>query len=90
MLIIIAILVIGLGSMIQWDNLPLFSPNHKEISIWSVVTPAVFTSFGFQVIFHTLTNYCNKNAKNDVFIWKLNSWNSIYNLDLWYSYCSTS
>ncbi|KJV80383.1 tryptophan/tyrosine permease family protein [Rickettsia hoogstraalii str. RCCE3] len=28
-----------------------------------VVTPVVFTSFGFQVIFHTLTNYCNKNAK---------------------------
>ncbi|MGG2344011.1 aromatic amino acid transport family protein [Rickettsia amblyommatis] len=68
--------------MIQWDNLPLFSPNCKEISIWGVVTPVVFTSFGFQVIFHTLTNYCNKNAKDGVFIWKLNSFNSIYNLDL--------
>ncbi|AFC71106.1 aromatic amino acid transport family protein [Rickettsia australis] len=63
LLIIIAILVIGLVSMIQWDNLPLFSPNYKEISIWSVVTPVVFTAFGFQVIFHTLTNYCNKDAK---------------------------
>ncbi|WP_218460692.1 aromatic amino acid transport family protein [Rickettsia sp. TH2014] len=46
-LLIIAILVIGLVSMIQWDNLPLFSPNYKEISIWGVVTPVVFTSFGF-------------------------------------------
>nr|WP_236609814.1 aromatic amino acid transport family protein [Rickettsia gravesii] len=82
MLIIIAILVIGLVSMIQWDNLLLFSPNYKEISIWGVVTPVVVTSFGFQVIFHTLTNYCNKNAKDGVFIWKLNSCNSIYNLDL--------
>lgn len=63
LLIIIAILVIGLVSMIQWDDLPLFSPNYKEISVWGVVTPIVFTSFGFQVIFHTLTNYCNKNAK---------------------------
>ncbi len=34
LLIIIAILVIGLVSMIQWDNLPLFSPNYKEIYIW--------------------------------------------------------
>ncbi len=63
LLIIIAILVIGLVSMIQWDNLPLFSANYKEISIWGVVIPVVFTSFGFQVIFHTLTNYCNKDAK---------------------------
>ncbi|MEY4463064.1 MAG: hypothetical protein RLZZ81_35 [Pseudomonadota bacterium] len=63
LLIIIAILVIGLVSMIQWDDLPLFSSNYKEISVWGVVTPIVFTSFGFQVIFHTLTNYCNKNAK---------------------------
>lgn len=63
LLIIIAILVIGLVSMIQWDDLPLFSPNYKEISVWGVVTPIVFTSFGFQVIFHALTNYCNKNAK---------------------------
>ena len=77
--------------MIQWDNLPLFSPNYKEISIWGVVTPVVFTSFGFQVIFHTLTNYCNKNAKDDDFIWKLNSCNSIY--IIWACsilYCSTS
>ncbi|MCX4079918.1 hypothetical protein N7280_04800 [Rickettsia rhipicephali] len=43
MLIIIAILVIGLGSMIQWDNLPLFSPNYKEISIiWGVSNSGSF------------------------------------------------
>ncbi|MCZ6904002.1 MAG: hypothetical protein O7C59_00185 [Rickettsia endosymbiont of Ixodes persulcatus] len=80
-LLIIAILVIGLVSMIKWDDLPLFSPNYKEISIWGV-TPVVFISFGFQVIFHTLTNYCNKNAKDGVFIWKLNTCSSIHNLDL--------
>ncbi|WP_392506864.1 hypothetical protein ACE5D9_02450 [Rickettsia sp. 2024-CO-Wats] len=68
--------------MIQLDNLLLFSPNYKEISIWCIITPVVFTSFGFQVIFHTLTNDCNKNAKDGVLIWKLNSCNSIYNLDL--------
>lgn len=62
-LIVIAILIIGLIAMIKWYNLPLFSSRYKEILVWSEITPVVFTSFGFQVIFHTLTNYCNKNAR---------------------------
>ncbi len=62
-LIVIAILIIGLIAMIKWYNLPLFSSRYKEILVWSEIIPVVFTSFGFQVIFHTLTNYCNKNAK---------------------------
>lgn len=62
-LIVIAILIIGLIAMIKWHNLPLFSSRYKEILVWSEIIPVVFTSFGFQVIFHTLTNYCNKNAK---------------------------
>lgn len=63
LLIIIAILIIGLVSMIKWYDLPLFSSRYKEILVWSEIIPVVFTSFGFQVIFHTLTNYCNKNAR---------------------------
>ncbi|MGI4753026.1 MAG: amino acid permease [Janthinobacterium lividum] len=62
-LIVIAILIIGPIAMIKWYNLPLFSSRYKEILVWSEITPVVFTSFGFQVIFHTLTNYCNKNAR---------------------------
>lgn len=62
-LIVIAILIVGLIAMIKWYNLPLFSSRYKEILVWSEITPVVFTSFGFQVIFHTLTNYCNKNAR---------------------------
>ena len=59
---------IGLVAMIEWDNLPLFSRNYKKISVCGIVTPVVFTSFGFQVIFYTLTNYYNRDAKDGIFI----------------------
>lgn len=58
---VIAVLVVSLLSMINWDNLPLFSSQYQEISIWRIIIPIAFTCFGFQVIFHTLTNYCNKD-----------------------------
>lgn len=60
---IVAVLIIGLLFSIHWSNLPLFSDHYMEISTWTAVIPIVFTSFGFQVIFHTLTNYCHKDAK---------------------------
>lgn len=60
---IVAVLIIGLLFSIHWSNLPLFSDHYTEISTWTAVIPIVFTSFGFQVIFHTLTNYCHKDAK---------------------------
>lgn len=56
------ILILGLASMISFRDMPLVASSYKDISIWRAVIPVVFTSFGFQVIFHTLTNYCNKNA----------------------------
>ena len=59
LLAVITILVAGLASMINWSDLPLFAPNYKDFAVWRAV---VFTSFGFQVIFHTLTNYCNKDV----------------------------
>ena len=63
MLAVVTILVAGIVSTINWSNLPLFTENYANISIWKMAAPVVFTTFGFQVIFHTLTNYCNKNAK---------------------------
>lgn len=58
---VMAVLVIGLLSVINWSDLPLFSSQYQDISIWRAIIPIAFTCFGFQVIFHTLTNYCNKN-----------------------------
>lgn len=55
------ILIVGLSSMITFTDLPLVAKSYSNVSIWYAIVPVVFTSFGFQVIFHTLTNYCNKN-----------------------------
>lgn len=71
LVIIIFVLVIGLLSIVNWNNLPLFTNSYDDISMWRVIVPVVFTAFGFQVIFHTLTNYCNKDANllKSAFFW---------------------
>jgi tyrosine-specific transport protein len=60
---IVTILLAGLALSITWTDLPLFTEKPLDISAFAVVMPVLFTSFGFQVIFHTLTNYCHKDAK---------------------------
>jgi len=71
LIIVIAILLVGLVSMINWNNLPLFGQSYDNLSTWSSIIPVLFTAFGFQVIFHTLTNFCNKDKKilKSVFFW---------------------
>lgn len=71
LIIVSSILILGLVSMINFSDVPLVAENFKDVSIWRAIVPVVFTSFGFQVIFHTLTNYCNKNAKvlKRAFLW---------------------
>lgn len=71
LLIIVSFLMAGLLSGINWSSLPLFAENYQDINIWRIILPVMFTSFGFQVIFHTLTNYCNSNAKilKKAFFW---------------------
>ncbi len=70
-LVVVGILVAGLLSSVNWHNLPIFSDSYKKISVWMIVIPVVFTAFGFQVIFHTLTNYCQKDSRllKTVFFW---------------------
>ncbi len=62
LLAIVSILIASLLFAVDWSHLPLFSDNALSISSWSVVIPVVFTSFGFQVIFHTVSNYCHMDA----------------------------
>ena len=71
LLAVVAILIIGLALAVEWSHLPLFSEHYTDLSVWSGIIPVVFTSFGFQVIFHTLTNYCHQNAKmlKQAFFW---------------------
>lgn len=71
LLVVIAILIAGLAISVEWSNLPLFSDQYGDLTVWTAIIPVVFTSFGFQVIFHTLTNYCNKNPSilKQAFLW---------------------
>ena len=71
LLIIVAILVVGLVSTMTFGELPLIAENYNHISVWKTIIPAIFTSFGFQIIFHTLTNYCHKDVKvlKKAFLW---------------------
>lgn len=68
---VIAFLVIGMLFLINFNNLPLFSENYSSILSWQALIPITFTCFGFQVIFHTLTNYCHKDPKmlKKAFFW---------------------
>lgn len=68
---VVAILIAGLAITIDWSELPLFSEHYGSSSVWVALIPVVFTSFGFQVIFHTLTNYCSKNVNmlKQAFLW---------------------
>ncbi|MBS0654979.1 MAG: amino acid permease, partial [Verrucomicrobia bacterium] len=68
---VVLLLVVGLTLSIEWSNLPLVSRQYTDLASWAAVVPVVFTSFGFQVIFHTLTNYCGKDPKvlKSAFFW---------------------
>lgn len=71
LLAVVAILLIGLIFAVDWSALPLFPEQTISLVEWMAIIPVVFTSFGFQVIFHTLTNYCDKNVKmlKRAFLW---------------------
>lgn len=58
---VFSLLIIGLVSSLEWTNLPLMSAQSGDWLSWRTLIPVVFTSFGFQVIFHTLTNYCDRD-----------------------------
>nr|MBA3978683.1 amino acid permease [Nitrosopumilus sp.] len=63
LLAVVGILIVALTLTINWTRLPLVSEHYNEPLVWISIIPVVFTSFGFQVIFHTLTNYCNFDVK---------------------------
>ncbi len=60
---IIGILVFCLILTVNWAHIPLFGDSWNNFSALCAILPLIFTSFGFQVIFHTLTDYCNKDSK---------------------------
>jgi tyrosine-specific transport protein len=71
LLAVFFILIFGL--LLKTDLKTLFSYSNINLKLEDVsnVIPVIFTSFGFQVIFHTLTNHCKNDAKilKQVFFW---------------------
>jgi tyrosine-specific transport protein len=70
-LIVAGVLILALACSINGKRVPLLVGKYAEFSSWSVVIPVVFTSFGFQVVFHTLSDYCDRNKEvlHKVFFW---------------------
>lgn len=64
------LLIIGLLTKIDIVKLPI-SPIELNFDVWRIALPVVFTSFGYQMVIHSLTTYC-KNDKiqlKRVFFW---------------------
>jgi tyrosine-specific transport protein len=60
---VVLLLIAGLIASIEWNHLPWLAVNYNSFAAWQTLIPVVFTSFGFQVIFHTMTNYCQADAR---------------------------
>lgn len=67
----VAMLIGGLAITVEWSDLPLYSQQYSDPRVWAALIPVVFTSFGFQVIFHTVSNYCDMEARvlKKAFFW---------------------
>jgi tyrosine-specific transport protein len=68
---VMALLFVALIAKVDFFKLPTETGNTWSLTTWSACIPVVFTSFGFQVIFHTITDYCEKDKLilKKVFFW---------------------
>lgn len=55
------LLIFGLLTKIDISKLPI-NPMELNFDAWRIALPVVFTSFGYQMVIHSLTTYC-KNDK---------------------------
>jgi tyrosine-specific transport protein len=63
MLLVGALLVCGLIGYAPWDGTILYSKKFVNFGKIMAAVPVLFTSFGFQVVFHTISDYCAMNPK---------------------------
>lgn len=68
-LAIFSILIVAMIGIVDCTQIPWFAEVHIK-NVAEVIT-VVFTSFGYQVIFHTLRDYCGKDANilRKAFLW---------------------
>lgn len=58
---ITTVILIAVLWQLDFSNLPVTPQTTLDFKDVNLAVPIVFTSFGFQVVFHTLTNYTNKD-----------------------------
>lgn len=65
------LLIACLLPFIPFSHLPTAPHVASSLKSWTVALPVLFTSFGFHVIFHTISTYLNlqKEALKRVFLW---------------------
>ncbi len=61
LLVFFMLIVCGLLYKVEFSHLPLLSNTAVNLRSWTIALPILFTSYGFQVIFHTITNFCDKD-----------------------------
>jgi tyrosine-specific transport protein len=61
LLIFFALLVLGLLYKVDSTHLPLVEELSFQLDSWTGAIPLLSTSFGFQVVLHTLTNFCDRD-----------------------------
>jgi tyrosine-specific transport protein len=62
-IIIAGMLILAMAFSLDFSKANFVPDNKDQLSSWVGVIPVIFTSFGFQVLFHTLSEYCDMNAK---------------------------
>ena len=60
-LVIFMVLIVAVMSIVDCIKIPWWFSDLQIKNVAEVIT-VIFTSFGYQVIFHTLRNYCGKDA----------------------------
>jgi tyrosine-specific transport protein len=71
MLLLFGLLIISMSFSVDLNALPILEDQATALSSWIICLPVLFTAFGFQVIFHTITNYLDKDieALKKAFFW---------------------
>ena len=59
-IILFLFLLIRVVTCVNFSNIPLFVPHN--ITVFPSIISLVFTSFGYQLIFYTIKNYCNNDV----------------------------
>jgi tyrosine-specific transport protein len=96
LLSLFGVLAVGLVCKMELSHLPLLENSLSALTSWTEAIPLLSTSFGFQVVLHTLTNFCERDPvllKRSIFwgslipaaiyiLWTVSTLGVLYHYDL--------